>query len=181
VEYLAQSRDKNIGVACIYLNHKEVDSQTPSRLLAGLWRQLVGRDVGPLAENLYNRHRVKGTAPLLEEVASLLLSRITELSKVFIVIDAMDEYPESQRRILLKHLAKTSSEVNLMITSRPNISPQHYSFQSLKTLDIHARPEDIRTYVDSQINSSALVHRIKEKPQLRDDIHAIISGAGDGM
>ncbi|KAJ7026032.1 hypothetical protein C8F04DRAFT_879243, partial [Mycena alexandri] len=42
VDYLGtQFTGKNIGVACIYLNHKEVGSQTPSRLLAGLWRQLV--------------------------------------------------------------------------------------------------------------------------------------------
>jgi hypothetical protein len=33
--------NKDIGVACIYLNHKEADQQPPLRLLAGLWRQLV--------------------------------------------------------------------------------------------------------------------------------------------
>jgi hypothetical protein len=182
VDYLeAQSKGKNIGVACVYLNHKEVDSQAPSKLLAGLWRQLVDTDIGTLAENLYIQYRKKGTAPSLEEVASVLMSRIMELSEVFIIIDAMDEYPESQRHILVKHLAEIGSTVNLMITSRPNISPEHYPFQSLKTLDIRARPEDIHTYIDAQINSSALVHRTKEKPQLREDIHATISDGVDGM
>ncbi|KAF7343797.1 NACHT and ankyrin domain protein [Mycena sanguinolenta] len=182
VDYLCtQSKDKNIGVACIYLNYKEADSQTPSRLLAGLWRQLVGRDIGSLAQDLYNQHREKGTAPSLEEAASILMSRVTELAKVFIIIDAMDEYPEAQQCILLKHLVEIGSKVNLMITSRPNISPEDYSFQGVQTLDILARPEDIQTYIDVQINSSALVHRIKEKPELRESIHTAINDAAHGM
>ncbi|KAF7343788.1 NACHT and ankyrin domain protein [Mycena sanguinolenta] len=184
VDYLGkQTKNQKIGVACVYLNHKEVDSQTPSRLLAGLWRQLVDTDVGPLAENLYIKHQKNSTAPFLDEVASILMSRIMELSKIFIIIDAMDEYPEFQRHILLEYLTKIGSKANLMITSRPNISPEHYTFQNLKTLNIRARPEDIHTYIHAQINSPALRHRI---PQLQEisiqkDIHTKISGAVDGM
>ncbi|KAJ7816835.1 hypothetical protein B0H14DRAFT_1392159 [Mycena olivaceomarginata] len=33
----------NIGVAAIYLNHKESAEHSPSKLLAGLWRQLIFR------------------------------------------------------------------------------------------------------------------------------------------
>ncbi|KAJ7349653.1 hypothetical protein DFH08DRAFT_696264, partial [Mycena albidolilacea] len=36
----AGKNDKNIGVTCIYLNHKEADQQPPPKLLAGLWRSL---------------------------------------------------------------------------------------------------------------------------------------------
>ncbi|KAF8128074.1 hypothetical protein K438DRAFT_1823173 [Mycena galopus ATCC 62051] len=44
--HAAFSNHKDIGIAWIYLNHKEVDNQTPARLLAGLWRQLVlDRDI----------------------------------------------------------------------------------------------------------------------------------------
>jgi hypothetical protein len=35
----AGKNDKNIGVTCIYLNHKEADQQPP-KLLAGLWTSL---------------------------------------------------------------------------------------------------------------------------------------------
>ncbi|KAF7330102.1 Ankyrin 2,3/unc44 [Mycena sanguinolenta] len=172
---------KDIGVACIYLNHKEVDSQTPSRLLAGLWRQLVD-EIGPVAENLYKQHRKKGTAPSLEEVASVLRSRISELSKVFIIIDAIDEYPEFQRHILLKQLEKMHDIVNFMITSRPNISLEDYSFQNLKTLDISAMPEDIEAYIDAQINLSPHLSRhVKQKSDLREEIHTKITSTVDGM
>jgi hypothetical protein len=47
VDHLAaESQQENIGVACMYLSHKEAEAQTPAKLLSGLWRQLVlGRDV----------------------------------------------------------------------------------------------------------------------------------------
>jgi hypothetical protein len=175
--------NRNISVACIYLNHKEVDGQTPPKLLAALWRQLVlDRDIGSDARELCQQHYEKGTAPTLEEVASVLSSIITEFSRVFIIIDAMDEYPEYQQHILLKHLTKMGSNVNLMITSRPNVSPEHYSFQNLETLEIHATPEDIQVYVDAQVNlSPRLSKHIEEKPELREEIHAKILGAVDGM
>src|ERR1700753_1306261 len=110
--------NKDIGVACIYLNHKEADSQTPSRLLAALWRQLiVGRNIGSTVERLYKEHRQMGTVLSLQEVASILSSSLQELSQVFIVIDAIDEYPEDQRLKLFNHLADLAEQegsVNLI-------------------------------------------------------------------
>ncbi|KAJ6533069.1 hypothetical protein B0H19DRAFT_1272529 [Mycena capillaripes] len=42
VDYLQEksekSKNKDIGVACVYLNHKEADIQTPTAFLGGLWR-----------------------------------------------------------------------------------------------------------------------------------------------
>ncbi|KAF7350253.1 NACHT and ankyrin domain protein [Mycena venus] len=175
--------NKDIGVACIYLNHQEVDNQTPSKLLAALWRQLVlNRDISSIAKNLYKQHREKGTTPSLKEVVSVLKSSITELSKVFIIIDAMDEYPESQRHILLEHLAEMGSKVNSMITSRPNISPEPFSFPNLETLDIQATPEDIQAYIDAQIKiSPRLSKHIQKKPVLRDEILTKITDTVAGM
>ncbi|KAJ7020740.1 ankyrin repeat domain-containing protein [Mycena alexandri] len=185
VDYLSAEcqNTQDIGVACIYLNYKEADNQTPSKLLAGLWRQLVlNRDIGSDVKKLYQQHREKGTAPSLEEVASVLSASLKEFSKVFLIIDAMDEYPEFQQHVLLKYLAAMGSNVNLMITSRQNISPQAFSFENLQTLDIHATKEDLESYIDAQINfSPCLTEHIEEKPELREDIHAKIIGAVDGM
>ncbi|KAF7359830.1 Arp, Ankyrin repeat protein [Mycena venus] len=179
----ACKNNKDIGVACIYLNHKEVENQTPSRLLAGLWRQLVlDRKIGSTAEDLYKQHQEKGTSPSLEEVVTILRSSITELSKVFIIIDAMDEYPEFQRGILLQELAAIGSNVNLMFTSRPHITPKPSSFPNVKTLDFQAAPEDIRGYINAQIKSSPrLSKHIQKKPMLQEEIHEKITDAVAGM
>jgi hypothetical protein len=165
------------------LNHKEVNDQTPSKILAGLWRQLVlDRDIGSIAENLYKQHWEKGTVPTLEEVISVLSSSITEFSKVFIIVDAMDEYPNDypkfQRRILLQHLAAIGSKVNLMITSRPHISPD-LSFPNLETLEIHAAKQDLQTYINAQIGlSEHLSRHIKKQPGLQEEILTRIIDTG---
>ncbi|KAJ7445363.1 hypothetical protein B0H11DRAFT_2249497 [Mycena galericulata] len=178
--------NKDIGVACIYLNHKDIDSQTPSRLLAGLWRQLVlDRDIGSIAERLYIQHREKGTAPSLEEVVKVLHSSLKEFSKVFVIIDALDEYPEDQRFILLKHLVEQMGlnlNVNLMVTSRPHV-PAGPSLPNVETLEIGAMPEDIQRFVNAQIDSSTrLSKHVQRQPNLRESIHSKISSKSvDGM
>jgi hypothetical protein len=188
VDYLSAAfrSNKDIGVACIYLNHKEVDIQTPSRLLAGLWRQLVlDRDISSIAEILYKQHREKGTVPSLQEVAGILSSSLKGFSQVFIVIDAIDEYPEDQRLILLKHLAELmclSLSVNLMVMSRPHV-PADPTLPNVETLEIGAMAEDIQKFVNAQIDSSPrLSKHVQTQPKLREDIHSkISSNSVDGM
>ncbi|KAJ7362830.1 hypothetical protein DFH08DRAFT_841545 [Mycena albidolilacea] len=176
------SETKNVGVACLYLNHKEVDAQTPVNLLSGLWRQLVfGRDVGPVAKQLYRLHHEKRTTPSMKEVVDLLHSCFTEFSKVYIIVDALDEHPEDQRWILLQHLATMGPTVNVMIMSRPNITPAT-SHPNLDAIKIHANADDLRKYVDTQIQRSPrfLTH-LRTQPELRDEIHTKISETADGM
>jgi hypothetical protein len=175
--------NKNLGVACIYLNHKEANDQTPSKLLAALWRQLVyGRDVGSIAKNLYAQHQEKGTEPSLKEVFEVLSSSLAEFSKVFVVVDAIDEYPDDQHCILLKHLSELiGPKVNLMLTSRPHV-PADPALPNVETLEIRAMPEDVRKYVDAQIDlSPRLPKHMQKKPQLRENIHKTIIDTVDGM
>jgi hypothetical protein len=184
VEYLnAKSKGKNSGVACIYLNHKEAEDQTPVKLLAGFWRQLVfGRDVGPLAKKLYHHHREKCTTPSLSEVYDMLRSAIGGYSKVYLIVDAVDEYPGPQRRTLLQRLAEMAPTVNLMITSRPHISTGPSSLQNIETLEIRATEEDVRRYVDAQIEFwPDLSKHVHSRPELREEIHSKISDTIDGM
>ncbi|KAF8139248.1 ankyrin repeat-containing domain protein [Mycena galopus ATCC 62051] len=173
---------ENIGVACIYLNHKEIDDQTPSRLLAGLWRQLVlGRDVGSLAKDLYKQHQEKHIAPPLEEVAKVLRGSFAEFSKVFIIVDALDEYPDTQWWILLHQLTAMGSTTNLMITSRPHITPDT-SLPNLAVLEIRATEDDVRRYIDAQIQMAPrLSKHVRARPALREEILSRVSGSVDGM
>jgi hypothetical protein len=185
VDHLSADK-RDIGVACIYLNHKEVDSQTPPKLLAALWRQLVlDRDISSDAKELYKQHYKRGTSPSLQEVASILTSSLKEFSQVFIVIDAIDEYPEEQRFILLKHITEQmglSLSVKLMVTSRPHV-PVGPTLPNVETLEIGAMPEDIQNFVNAQIDSlPRLSKHVQGKPSLREDIHSKISSKSvDGM
>jgi hypothetical protein len=182
-KYENEGFGKKFGVACIYLNHKEAEDQTPAKFLSGLWRQLIlGRHVGTHAKTLYERHKEKHTTPTLEEVVHVLRSSLLGLSKVYIIVDAVDEYPEIPRRVLLHRLAAVGSNINLMLTSRPHIRLEPI-FPNLETLDICAMPEDIQQYVDAQINMSPrLSKHVQSQPNLRKAIHSKISSHTlDGM
>ncbi|KAF7344738.1 ANK-REP-REGION domain-containing protein [Mycena venus] len=177
-----ESESKNTGVACIYLNHKEADIQTPARLLSGLWRQLVlGQEVGPLAMQLYQQYHEKGTTPSLDDICNILNSSLIHYPKVYIIVDALDEYPEDWRWILLQHLITMGPTVNVMITSRPNITPGA-SHPNLEAIEICAKEEDLRKYVDTQIQRSPrLLMHLQTQPELREETHTKISGTADGM
>jgi hypothetical protein len=183
VDHLSvETQNKDIGVACIYLNHKETEIQTPSNLLSGLWRQLVvGSEIGPAVEKLYKQHLERRTAPSLGEVRDILRTVITRFSKVYIVVDAVDEYPEDPRRILLNYLAQLGPKVNLMLTSRPHINPD-ISLPTVRTLELRANTKDIHRYVDAHIKmSSRLSKHVQNRPQLRDEILSKINSSVDGM
>ncbi|KAF7354290.1 ANK-REP-REGION domain-containing protein [Mycena venus] len=183
VDYLsAHSQQEKIGVACVYLNHKEAEAQPPAKLLAGIWRQLVlGRDITSHVKQLYHRHLEKGTNPSFNEIEDILCCAVGEFSRVYIVVDAVDEYPDDKRQVLLKCLAMMDPPVHLMITSRPHITP-NFCFPSIRTLEIRARKEDIQIYVDAHIQlSTRLSKHLYGRPDLRQEIHRKIGGTVDGM
>ncbi|KAJ7889314.1 hypothetical protein B0H14DRAFT_2336806, partial [Mycena olivaceomarginata] len=175
-------KNQNTGVACMYLNHKEAEVQTPAKLLSALWRQLVlGRDISPLAKELYQKHQEKQTKPTLDEVFPVLQQIITEFSQVYIVVDAVDEYPEMQQQILFKHLSKMGPNINFMITSRPHVTP-HSSLPNLDTLEICATEADVKSYVEAQIKESPrLTRHIESTVNLREEILSKIVHTADGM
>ncbi|KAJ7453123.1 ankyrin repeat-containing domain protein [Mycena latifolia] len=174
--------EQNTGVALLYLNHKE--TETPSILLAALWRQLVfGKPLPPAVHHLYTKHHEQRTRPSLEDTYSILCSIVSAHPSIFIVVDAIDEYPEELRNILLTHLSALGPTVNLMLTSRPHIKIEHILVNSaLETLEIRATADDIRRYIAGQIlKSPRLSKHVKNCPALREEIEATIVRRSDGM
>jgi hypothetical protein len=179
-----QFQNNNIGVACIYLNHKETETQTPSNLLMGLWRQLVFEKTissQSLVHQLFQKHSETRTTPSLDEIHVVLCLVVAEWSKVYIVVDGLDEYPDDKRVILLKRLTTIQPIVSLLLTSRPHINldmlPPH-----LKTLEIRASDEDIRKFLEQRIqDSSRLSFLMQSRPELRDGIITKIQSTADGM
>ncbi|KAJ7884804.1 hypothetical protein B0H14DRAFT_3740877 [Mycena olivaceomarginata] len=172
-----------IAVACMYLNHKETQIQSLSNLLAGLWRQLVhGKTLSAesMVQNLYQQHSEKGTRPPLAEIHEVLSSVVAQWRKIYIVVDALDEYPEDDRMFLLNHLSAMGPTVNLMLTSRPHITLPSIPYTTI--LEIRASDDDIRSYVDQRIQAhSRLALHIRASPELQEEIITIITKTVDGM
>ncbi|KAJ7190338.1 ankyrin repeat-containing domain protein [Mycena pura] len=178
----AQIQEKNVGSACIYLNHKETRTQTPSNLLAGLWRQLVfGKPIpsDSMAQKLYQQYSEKDIRPSLAEVHKVLCSVLKTWSRVYIVVDALDEYPEDQRNILVNHLITMDLPVSLMLISRHNIN---LALPDFETLDIYASRKDIKTFVNLCITeSSRLTLHVNTCPKLRKEMVTKITANARGM
>ncbi|KAJ7693073.1 ankyrin repeat-containing domain protein [Mycena rosella] len=177
-----RAQTKNMGLGCIYLNHKETEIQTIPNLLGGLWKQLMlGKPVSKTVHALYDRHLERRTRPRLDEFSKALKSAIAEYSEVYFVIDALDEYPEHQRHLLIKQLGIFGPQINIMMTSRPHIQVDS-TFPTLKILEIHASEADLCRYLDMQIqNSKRLSKHIRSRPELQSEILSKIVENCKGM
>lgn len=87
---------KNIPIACIYCNYKEQTVQTVSELVASLLKQMVQDQpvISDRIKSLYEHHFVRNTQPTHEEFIKALQSEIGIYTKVFIVVDTLDEFLE---------------------------------------------------------------------------------------
>lgn len=177
-----QFENPDIGVACIYLNHKETEAQSCSNVLASLWIQLViDTSLPPKVHELYKHHYTKNTRPSIDEVFTILQLAISEHSKIYFIVDALDEYPENERNVLLKYLARLGVTVNLIITSRPHINLDAF-FPGVKAIEIRATDDDIRKYLDIQITeSSRLSRHVKTRPELKTEIESKVVENVKGM
>ncbi|KAJ6537649.1 ankyrin repeat-containing domain protein [Mycena capillaripes] len=182
VDYLRQNIPGNVGVAAIYLNHKESELQSPSNLLASLWRQLVFRKpLSPEVHRLYAEHREPSTRPSLEDFYRILCSTVAEYSKVFIVVDALDEYPEEKRNVLLAKLGMLETTVNILLTSRPNVNIDTV-FSTVTSLQVQAAESDLRQYVEARIRESPrLAKHLRASPKLGVEIEEVILRRSEGM
>ncbi|KAJ7444039.1 ankyrin repeat domain-containing protein [Mycena latifolia] len=168
----AQFPTNDTAVACIYLNHKEREVQTPENLLSSVWKQLVvDRSLPQAAHDLYKHHCQRGTRPSLTEVSNLLEAAMGQYSKLYIIVDALDEYPDEQRQILLEQLSILQGPTtSLMMTSRPHVILDD-CFSGVQYLEIQATEDDIHNYVDQQIQKFP---RLRKHVQTRPELHAEI-------
>ncbi|KAJ7483657.1 hypothetical protein FB451DRAFT_1170245 [Mycena latifolia] len=177
-----RARTTDIGLACIYLNHKETESETISNLLGALATQLMlGKYIPPLVHSLYEHHLARRTRPDINEFHKALDLVVALYPKVYFIIDALDEYPENYRHRFLKYLGTLGPKVNIMMTSRPHINLDA-QFPNMRTIEIHATKEDIHKYLDTQIqNSVRLSKHVRTRPELQDEIQSKILGNVKGM
>jgi hypothetical protein len=74
-------------------------------------------------KNVYRRHRIKGSRPSFNEIVKALYFTVQLYSKMFVIIDALDEYHfsnnEGQKRLLSEIFSfQDQVQVNLFAISR---------------------------------------------------------------
>jgi hypothetical protein len=178
------SDDPTIGIAYIYCNFRRQDEQKINDLLASLLKQLAESQpsLPSTVKELYDRHRTKRTRPSLEEISRSLRAVTTLYSRVFLIVDALDECQVSNscRKSFLSEMfsLQANHRVNLFATSRfiPEITTK---FQGNISFEIRASKEDIGRYLEAHMRH--LTSFDDWNQQLQDEIKVEISDAVDGM
>lgn len=173
--------DDSFGIAYIYCNFRRKHNQTAEDLLANLLRQLA-QDRPSLPKSVQSFYDdCKGQRPSLDQISTTLQSVSKMHSKVFIVIDALDECPtlEGCRSTFLEAIVdlQAKCKANVFATSRfiPEIMEE---FDGCVRLEIHAKAEDVGLYVDSRM--SHLPSFVRRRQDLQKEIKSEIIQTVDG-
>jgi hypothetical protein len=176
--------ESNIGIAFVYCNFRSQYEQKAEDLLASILKQLAHGQSSLLdsIKSLYEKHVNKKTKPSFDELSTTLSITAAKYSRVFIIVDALDECQESSssRTKFLSEIFKlqATSGVNFFATSRP-ISEVSSKFEGCIKQEIRATNEDVRRYLDGHM----LPRRefLKENLELQDEIKTKIVDATKGM
>jgi hypothetical protein len=148
VNYLEQYFDReDVAIAYIYCSYKEQEDQTAVNLITS-----------PTISNeillLYQKTFKKLMRPTLNEWSKLLQSEIRHFSKVFILVDAMDECSESNniRENFLSEVQKLQPRVQLFVMSWHSATIK-YEFEKATCLEIYTSGDDVRRYLECWIES----------------------------
>lgn len=151
VEYLKTIyQNGNAAVLCVFCNHADQEQQNCIDLVTSLLAQLM-RTKGVTKELrvLYQSHLAFATRPGLKEISGLLQSVIQNFARVFIVIDALDESPETTRDSFVGEIEKLRTFSHLLVTSREG-SPLPTTLHDAIHLNIHASDTDLESFIRSK-------------------------------
>ncbi|CAG8960230.1 hypothetical protein HYFRA_00012749 [Hymenoscyphus fraxineus] len=153
-----------IGLAFIYCNYKERDSQTFINLISSLIQQLVSRleVISDEVRTIYQKHNSQKTRPSEKELSALFNTLVTKFPHIYVVIDALDESHVDTRDELVATLRLSSPNVRLLCTSR-HLGDIEDLFKDAPHLEIRASDEDITKYLTLQIQQVPKLRRFCHK------------------
>jgi hypothetical protein len=147
--------DAGTAIAFIYCDYKDRAAQTLPELVASLLKQFIQRrpTISQSAWSLYCEHYPQATRPNLGELREKLRKQVEEYSKIFVIIDGLDELVEQHRHRLIKEVQSMANTVKLMVTSRSLPSIEQIFLGKQRILDICASEQDVKKYVKDRIDN----------------------------
>lgn len=152
------SNDQTVGLAWIYCNYGRKHEQNLSELVGSLLKQLAERlpSLPDGVKKLYEQHETDRTRPATQDIVATLRTVVQSYSRVFIIIDALDECQVSEgcRDRLISELfgLQETLPVNILAISRddPSITSR-FKEKIPKILEISAEHDDVVKYLESQM------------------------------
>ncbi|KAF3316763.1 hypothetical protein TWF173_001426 [Orbilia oligospora] len=175
-----------VGIAWIYFNYTLKSEQTTYNILANVLKQLVRRQRSLPEElkQLYEENKNNiGMRPSVDQICKALKSVVTLYSRVFVVVDALDECqmqsPDYCRGKLISTIFDLHAEcgVNILATSR-HIKEivEQFTEQGSTTLEVRADDEDLRMYLDGRIDQTKRKMLREHRGAIKDEIVKAVQG-----
>lgn len=174
---------QDIALAFMYCKYNFQDSHTLENLLGSLLRQLLQYSSSVPAEvrTIFENHSSHGTRTSKTEYLSTLASLVTKWSRVFLVVDALDECHANTRLELIEDLQNLPRNISLLFTSR-QLGDIEEAFQHASRLEIRASQADVSQYLRAKISEEQTLKRFcKEDPDLETAIVERVVEKADGM
>ena len=184
VNHLQQRTDVGSATICLYCNFQERAEQTIIHLVASLLKQLLQKraSISKTVRAFYDSHAKALVLPALEKWMTLLQAEIQgSFSRVYVVVDALDECAEQVRASLLASLQSLSTISNIMLTSRYHALTAG-DLPGRVQLNIAAHAEDVDRYLQTRIpREHRLARYINTDPDLFDLMVGTIASSANGM
>lgn len=156
INYLGQmfEDDDDIAIVRIYFDHKQ--DYRDEAILRTILKQLSQRRESQVSDELrrlYRRLAPNDCKPSQSEVSEMLKRELAHFSKVFVILDALDERSErlNTGETILQELAKLQPTLHLMVTGRPFAGAQMSVFPRHETLEIQTADSDMEKFVLGEI------------------------------
>lgn len=177
-------REPGVGIVYLYLNFRRQGDQNIEALLASLVKQLAQAQpsLPHGVSTLYEQHEKGKTRFSLDEISKTLQSMGGLFTKIFIVVDALDECQTADgcRGRLLSQIfdLQASCGAQFFATARfiPDIIKR---FADAMSLEVRASDEDIHMFLEGQMVQ--LRPFVRRNQPLQEEIKTGIANAVDGM
>jgi len=154
-----QARNEDITVACLYCDFLAQQEQTITNMLGAILKQLISKGDIPiyLREAFqHGKQDIGGRGLLLADLMRMLRMTIASLPRVFICIDALDEFlPKHLPELLesLRDIVRESPKTRIFLTGRPHVKEdiQRY-FPMVVLIPVIPKTGDIRNYLEMRLD-----------------------------
>ena len=178
-----QAEEENIVVIGLYCDFLSQQEQTVNNIIGAILKQIVGR--GEIAEDLRKAYQkakkeLGGRGLRLVDLIKMLRAAIASLPRVFICVDAMDEFlPKCLPELLgsLRDIIQESPTTRIFLTGRPHVGGdvQRY-FPNAIAIPISPNQNDIKNYLEMRLD------RDDEPEAMNNDLRAdIVRSVLDNM
>ena len=178
-----------IGIVYAYLRYDSAETQVLTNLLRAFIKQLCFRKkLDPSLLDFFKEYSRDARVPLYEKLESHFIQLAKRSTRFFILVDALDEAPQEQRRKIFEMILNLVDQlqcVQVFITSRKEEDIINM-FLQLKApkIEIEAKNNsvDIEIYVRGQVETVISQGELKlQNRSLHDKIVQELVGKADGM